>query len=138
MSVQINTMFKGFNINELDAIKQAHQTYYEVMKGCYLDDCCEPEVFKQFIKAYIDRHDEVQIMLQGMIDSIYYDEADLGYSISVNDWTLMKSDMMLACVDQYEVWSSLVDDATNKDDKYEMLARIFNLNKAIDKLNQTW
>ena len=26
----------------------------------------------------------------------------------------------------------------NKDDKYEMLARIFNLNKAIDKLNQTW
>lgn len=138
MSVQVSTMFEGFEINELDVIKQAHQTYYEVMRDCYLSGCCEPDEFAQLIKSFIDRYDEVQSMIQVMIDRVYYDESDIDYSIQMNDWILMKHDMMLACDDQYEVWSNLVDDEPSKDERHDMYVRLYWLSKAIGKLEQTY
>lgn len=138
MSVQVSSMLKGFEANELEAIKQAHQTYYEVMRGCYLDGCCEPEEFAQLVKSFIDRHDEVQVMIQVMLDSIYYDDDELDYSIQMNDWILMKHDMILACVDQYEVWANLVDDEDNIEERHDMINRLYWLGRANKKLEQAF
>lgn len=138
MSVNISQMFEGFGPNEIYHIKQAHQTYYEVQGMCMSDGCVEPGVYYEWLESYLKRHDEVQIMLQVMLDVFEYDEADLDYSIDINDWILYKSDMLSACQDQYEVWTSLVDDMTDIDERYETLNTIHWLDKSIDKLNRAY
>lgn len=136
MSVKISQMFEGFGPNEIEHIKQAHQTYFEVMGSCMSDNCVEPGPYHDWLEQFIARHDDVQAMLQVMLDRFEYREDDLDYTIDINDWTLCKHDMYEACIDQYEVWTSLVDDEVWSEERFDMLDKIHWLSKSIDKLHK--
>lgn len=138
MSVNISQMFEGFEPNELEQIRLAHQTFYEVQSMCMSDGCVEPGVYYEWLEQYINRHQDVQVMIRVMLDRFEYDESDLDYSININDWTLYKSDMMSACQDQYEVWSNLVDDMTSIDERYNALNNMYWLDRAIYRLDRAF